>query len=738
MALTKSQLKHFKHWMEDGNVSKNNDGTYSTQDAQYRNKLKNLNELKNYFKKEFAVDDYADDIIDLPNKLSIKEEINLDDVVEINNLSYEVIGVNRKAKIVRVKNFSSGDLKEISFDEYYKYLEQSNKYNTMAHGGGIDYFSKFDLNDKGNFAANIKGKNYEIIYRDDISEMYDLFENGVKISSDKLLRNLMSFDKYANGGSISKKGGNFNVGDKVMVDDSGYSKSFQGFELSKPATILTKNKVKTSQGIKYSYSIELADGRKPFNNAMENKLTLADTQYAKGGGVDKGTKVIYYKGDNYDQNWFNDTEKYYLGRGFSKVIAEKYEHGGSMGSNNKNGKYLDSISSDKKSKILKNIASHYRISVSDAEGEVRDEEAEMLYEYIANDQSLRMDVYNDMKRGMMAKGGAVGKEILDKEFWKDIAHLWRTQHIVFENDKWANSKEYKGVNNSSGLYFKNEDADLVVGLANSYHVKLSDVKHNNPQFTAFDYYQNEIEEKRNKNKEMAKGGGVGVGDTIYRAWFTDSDGKKGSVIIVAKTKEQAEKTAEKIDSENFSYVSNPITIKDEYILFEETRENEPIYKMANGGSMTNKNQTTMTQEQIQKLVRGANGTNEVARNFSIKKLKEAGLDKNGKSVESKKEVVKPKTSTKAKTPSKATMTDEDYDCDEIIAEALKRKKNAKKSAKKSANKPAVVKATNKVERTHDAIEKQIEQGKLKKAQIEKIIAETEDLLRMLKKALKSL
>ena len=51
--LSKSQLKHFKEWMEDGNVSKNNDGTYSTQDAQYRNKLKDLNELKKYFKKEF-------------------------------------------------------------------------------------------------------------------------------------------------------------------------------------------------------------------------------------------------------------------------------------------------------------------------------------------------------------------------------------------------------------------------------------------------------------------------------------------------------------------------------------------------------------------------------------------------------------------------------------------------------------------------------------------------------------
>jgi preprotein translocase subunit YajC len=73
----------------------------------------------------------------------------------------------------------------------------------------------------------------------------------------------------------------------------------------------------------------------------------------------------------------------------------------------KNGKYLDSLSSDKKTRILKNIASHYRISVTDAENEVRDEDAEMLYEYIANDKSLQMQVYNDMERGKMAKGGNI-------------------------------------------------------------------------------------------------------------------------------------------------------------------------------------------------------------------------------------------------------------------------------------------------------------------------------------------
>ena len=47
----------FEKWKVDGNVSKNIDGTYSTQDAQWRNKIKDLKELKKYFIKEFGIVD---------------------------------------------------------------------------------------------------------------------------------------------------------------------------------------------------------------------------------------------------------------------------------------------------------------------------------------------------------------------------------------------------------------------------------------------------------------------------------------------------------------------------------------------------------------------------------------------------------------------------------------------------------------------------------------------------------
>jgi hypothetical protein len=82
----------------------------------------------------------------------------------------------------------------------------------------------------------------------------------------------------ADGGSV--RGGKFNIGDKVMVNDSGYARYFTEFDLSKPATIISKNKIKSKRAGKsftvYSYGIELADGKKPFNNAPEQILVLAN------------------------------------------------------------------------------------------------------------------------------------------------------------------------------------------------------------------------------------------------------------------------------------------------------------------------------------------------------------------------------------------------------------------------------------------------------------------------------
>jgi len=84
------------------------------------------------------------------------------------------------------------------------------------------------------------------------------------------------------------------------------------------------------------------------------------------------------------------------------VRLRQYAKGGVL-----NGNYLDTISADKKNKILKNIANNYGFSIAEALAEVVDADAEMLYEYIANDKLLRMSVYNDIEGGKFAKGTSI-------------------------------------------------------------------------------------------------------------------------------------------------------------------------------------------------------------------------------------------------------------------------------------------------------------------------------------------
>ena len=66
------------------------------------------------------------------------------------------------------------------------------------------------------------------------------------------------------------------------------------------------------------------------------------------------------------------------------------------GSGDLNAKYLASIPAPMKAKILKAVANHYGVSISEIEEEVTDKDAEALYEYIPT-RSMAVQVLRDMK-----------------------------------------------------------------------------------------------------------------------------------------------------------------------------------------------------------------------------------------------------------------------------------------------------------------------------------------------------
>jgi hypothetical protein len=190
----------------------------------------------------------------------------------------------------------------------------------------------------------------------------------------------------------------------------------------------------------------------------------------------------------------------------------KFRKGGSVGeAKNKNANYLDGLPSDKKSRILKNIASHYGISVADAEDEVRDEDAEMLYEYIANDKSLRMEVYNDMERGKMAKGG-----LMENEYKKGVV-LVKSAKATNNNDVWEilneKWKKYKIVN-SRKFDLETPYSRGWIDEGVSINVFLLKDTTTNKFYWDSDY----VKAKKN---QMAKGGKTKQDPPIVRGYFED-------------------------------------------------------------------------------------------------------------------------------------------------------------------------------------------------------------------------
>jgi hypothetical protein len=154
--------EQFNAWMEDGNVIKLEDG-YSTQDAQYRNRLKNMSDLKRYFYKEFIkgqYDSYSEgggvddlDLTELEKNIlkSLLSKLDVNDLgysdVDANDIANDInVNINSvkgslgslvKKNILFVSDLGSDIGSMIYLNENFEYLhpDYTNKY---ADGGSTD------------------------------------------------------------------------------------------------------------------------------------------------------------------------------------------------------------------------------------------------------------------------------------------------------------------------------------------------------------------------------------------------------------------------------------------------------------------------------------------------------------------------------------------------------------------------------------------------------------------------
>lgn len=94
-----------------------------------------------------------------------------------------------------------------------------------------------------------------------------------------------------------------------------------------------------------------------------------------------------------------------------KRKVEKVANAKTAGAGTENARYLNSISPQEKSKILKHIADHYGVSVSEIEEEVTDRDAEKLFEYAASNNAMAMKIYRGMSRMASVSVDRPGRKI---------------------------------------------------------------------------------------------------------------------------------------------------------------------------------------------------------------------------------------------------------------------------------------------------------------------------------------
>jgi hypothetical protein len=244
--LSKSDLEDFNEWMEDGNVIKNPDGTYSTQDANFRNRIESLEDLKKYYKREF-VGSYAEG-----GGVEVGE-VKYGNLI-VGNEYYQVTRPNLGIEKIKITEKANG-----------RYTYQSDNSNVEI--------------------AVVK---YEGRYTDN-ETLYGIFEDKdeAKRMAIKLLTEKMG--KYAKGGMVDLFEDYENIPPKIARILAKYEDAFEDGDYKELEMALSEVE---ASGYTFEYDLSgEAYGLRPKNVPLNKLEGYEDEKYAKGGRTDVNKDV---------------------------------------------------------------------------------------------------------------------------------------------------------------------------------------------------------------------------------------------------------------------------------------------------------------------------------------------------------------------------------------------------------------------------------------------------------------
>ena len=167
------------------------------------------------------------------------------------------------------------------------------------------------------------------------------------------------------------------------------------------------SQIKLAAGGLYGYTkATQRDVDVSIRKAQKQALRIAKAAYGRDGGVVDFLKVHAKRANSRPARLLLAAMSE-IGPKVASEIAK------TAGSGAANAKYLASLPAPRKAAILKAVAKHYGVSVREIEGELTDRDAEPLYEYLAFDNGMAMQVLREFRGGRFASEDT--KAASDKE-----------------------------------------------------------------------------------------------------------------------------------------------------------------------------------------------------------------------------------------------------------------------------------------------------------------------------------
>jgi hypothetical protein len=306
---------------------------------------------------------------------------------------------------------------------------------------------------------------------------------------------------------------------------------------------------------------------------------------------------------------------------------DKMEHGGEV-KGNKNETYLSLISSERKNRVLQNIAKHYGVSQKEAENEVTDADAEEIYEYIANDKALQMSVYSEFNSMLKSYSAQKGKDY-SKMARGGNAGEWSVSDLT--------NAEYLGIveiKDNDGEYhnfevMETKDRLIFGGYTNSGFIESGYIEKDGVSTDeALQELHEELETYYNDggdytsilvfNERMAKGGNLNGMELHIRNYFTDvyeDDYEQGEGKNVNSLSEQINKSFTS-GEELLNYIKNNILYS--YNAYFHIDENGMLY----ASQLVDEEMSVASNSQIERWKKGQEKLYNANYSFEITKIKQ--------------------------------------------------------------------------------------------------------------------